>query len=244
MLDVPVIEVKDLSFCYNGATVLEDVNLTVSPREFIMMVGPNGGGKTTLLKLILGLLHPYQGEIRVLGGLPSEKCDKIGYLPQHFQFDLSFPISVVDVVLMGMLGSCTHLGFHSRREKAAALDALEEVDLLSCAKKPLGNLSGGQRQRVLIARALVSSPEILLLDEPTSNVDTVAEAELNSLLAKLNEQMTIITVTHDWGFVTALAQRVICVNRNVITHSTGEITGEHVCELYGDDIRWVRHHER
>ncbi|NQT34407.1 metal ABC transporter ATP-binding protein [bacterium] len=242
MSDIPVIEIRDLFFSYGEIVILENVNITVSQGEFIMMVGPNGGGKTTLLKLMLGMYRPNRGEIRILGGLPLEKSNRIGYVTQYFQFDPRFPMSVLDVVLMGTLGG-GFIGFHSRSNRDAAMRALEEVEMASFARSPLANVSGGERQRVLIARALASDPEILLLDEPTSNIDTVKERDLNSLLEKLNQHMTIITVTHDLGFVHSLAQKVICVNRQVAIHPTGEITGEHICELYGSDIRWVKHAE-
>ena len=237
----PVIEIENLSFSYDGFQVLDDVNLTVDEGDFLSIVGPNAGGKTTLLKLILGLIRPTSGNVRVFGNPPIKARSRIGYMPQHTSLDPLFPVSVMDVVLMGRLGNGTKLGLFRRSDKEAAADALRQVELYEVRNRPFSALSGGQAQRVLIARALVSRPELLLLDEPTSNIDAVVETELFEILNHLNEQMTVAVVTHDLGFVSQYVKRVACVNRRVVVHPTSEITGEMINEIYGQDVHMVRH---
>lgn len=244
MTEQAVITVEKVSFSYNDLPVLEDVTLTVHERDFISIVGPNAGGKTTLLKLILGLLKPTSGTIRVFGQPPGKVRSRIGYMPQHASLDPLFPVSVLDVVLMGRLGNGKDLGFYRRADKEAAADALRNVELYEIRNCSFSDLSGGQRQRVLIARALVSDPELLLLDEPTANVDAVVETELYEILNKLNEKMTVALVTHDLGFVSRYVKSVACVNRRVVVHPTSEITGEMINEIYGCDVHMVRHDHR
>jgi zinc transport system ATP-binding protein len=237
----PVIEVSDLWFSYDSQLVLRDVNFRVERGEFVCMLGPNGGGKTTLLRLMLGLLKPDRGTVRVLGGDPQTACSRTGYVAQQAQFDPSFPVSVLDVVLMGRLGRTRSLGPHRRADVQAAAAALAEVSMQALLKRPFSDLSGGQRQRVLIARALAGEPEMLLLDEPTSNLDVGVEQEFQDLLAGLAKRMTILLVSHDIGFVTENVDKVICVQEKVAVHPTAELTGSVMRELYGQDIRLVRH---
>jgi zinc transport system ATP-binding protein len=240
----PVLEFHDVSFAYNGTPVLEHVDLVVQRHESVCMVGPNGGGKTTLLRLMLGFLRPSSGEVRVFGQTPTAARLRIGYMPQRSAHDLKFPATVLDIVLMGRLGRGGWrgaLGWFGRDDRRAALAALEQVDLANVARRPFANLSGGQRQRVLIARALCCEPELLVLDEPMANVDTLVEARLFDVLRKLNEQMTILVVSHDLGFVSNLVEDVICVNRRVVVHPTSRITSELIAEIYGGDVRTVRH---
>jgi len=242
----PVISLHDVTFSYGGEPVLEDVNLSVGEREAVCIVGPNGGGKTTLVKLILGLLTPQRGEVRVFGQPPRRARLRAGYMPQHIQHDPQFPVTVMDIVLMGRLGQGGWggvLGWHGRADRRAALDALAQVDMEGIERRPFAALSGGQRQRVLIARALACKPELLLLDEPTSNVDSLVEAKLLDLLRELNRRMTIVMVSHDLGFVSGLVEKVICVNRRVVIHPTSQMTGQAIRDIYGGEVRMVRHNE-
>jgi zinc transport system ATP-binding protein len=272
----PVISLRGVTFSYGGEPVLEDVNLTVNDREAVCVVGPNGGGKTTLVKLILGLLVPDQGEIRVFGQPPHRARLRIGYMPQHVQHDAQFPVTAMDIVLMGRLGqgncpdlcpknatvpldaakvesrpACTKAanylanltGWQGRADRRAALDALDRVNMSEFKRRPFASLSGGQRQRVLIARALCCNPEMLLLDEPTSSVDTVVERQLLELLRELNRRMTFLMVSHDLGFVSELVDHVICVNRRVVIHPTSAMTGDAIRDIYGGDVRRVQHNE-
>jgi zinc transport system ATP-binding protein len=241
MTEIPVVELKNVSFSYDGFPVLEDVNLTVEEHDFLSIVGPNGGGKTTLLKLILGLLKPLKGTVRVFGQNPVKARSRIGYMPQYSSLDPLFPVTVMDVVLMGRLGNGKLLGAYRGTDKKAAAEALRELEVYEMKNRPFSALSGGQRQRVLLARALVSNPELLLLDEPTANIDAVVENELFDLLHRLNEKITIALVTHDLGFVSSYVKRVACVSRRVVVHPTSEITGEMINEIYGCDVQMVRH---
>jgi len=237
----PVVEIHHVYFSYDGGNVLEDVNLQVPNKDFLAIVGPNGGGKTTLIKLILGLLKPQKGSLRVFGVPPARARERLGYMPQHASLDPLFPVTAMDVVLMGRLGSASKRGFFKAADREKAEEALEMVELYEARNRSFAELSGGQRQRVLIARALVSDPELLILDEPTSNVDAALEVELFELLVRLNEHMTVAVVTHDLGFVSHYVKSVACVNRRVVLHPTSGITGEMINQLYGHDVRMVRH---
>jgi zinc transport system ATP-binding protein len=237
----PVIEINNVYFSYDGSNALEEVNLKVPDKDFLAIVGPNGGGKTTLIKLILGLLKPQEGSLRVFGVSPAKARTRLGYMPQHASLDPLFPVTAMDVVLMGRLGSRGKRGFFNAVDRQKAGEALEVVELYGARDRSFAELSGGQRQRVLIARALVSDPELLILDEPTSNVDAALEVELFELLVRLNEHMTVAVVIHDLGFVSRYVKSVACVNRRVVTHPTSEITGEMINQLYGHDVRMVRH---
>ncbi|NLF07958.1 MAG: ABC transporter ATP-binding protein [Pirellulaceae bacterium] len=242
----PVVSLRDVSFSYGDAPVLEDVGLSVGPREAVCLVGPNGGGKTTLVKLMLGLLTPDRGEVRLFGRPPRRSRHLIGYMPQHLQYDPRFPVSVMDIVLMGRLGRGGLRGFtgwYGQDDRAAAIEALDQVGMAEQRRRPFSALSGGQRQRVMIARALCCQPQLLLLDEPTSSVDTAVEARLLELIEQLNRRMAIVMVSHDLGIVVELVKRVICVNRRVVSHPTSELTGDSIRELYGGEVRLVRHNE-
>lgn len=236
-----VIEIDDLSFSYDGSAVLSHVQLTVFERDFVCMVGPNGGGKTTLLRLILGLLEPQQGTVRVFGRPPREVRHRIGYMPQHAQLDPQFPATVMDVVLMGRLGPGRGWGRVRRADREAAERALSEVGLLELRGRPFAQLSGGQRQRLLIARALACEPELLLLDEPTSNLDILVQGDFHELLAELNRRLTIVLVSHDIGFVSRFVRSVVCVNREVRVHPVDGLSAEAVSQLYGREMQTVHH---
>jgi zinc transport system ATP-binding protein len=240
----PVISFRGVTFSYGSVPAVEDVSLAVHDRQAVCIVGPNGGGKTTLVKLILGLLRPQRGDIRVFGQPPCRARLRTGYMPQHVQHDAQFPVTVMDIVLMGRLGQGGLgglMGWHGRADRRAAIDAMRQVGLEDFGRRPFASLSGGQRQRVLIARALCCNPQLLLLDEPTSNVDSLVEARLLDLLRELNRRMTIVMVSHDLGFVSGFVESAICVNRRVVVHPTREITGEVIRDVYGGEVRMVRH---
>lgn len=238
-----VIELNKVTFAYNRIPVLRDVSFTVNQGEFLGIIGPNAGGKSTLLKLILGLLRPhYAGSIKVFGGDPNKGRTRIGYVPQYPTFPRDFPITVQEVVLMGCLGKSTHWhGGYTKIEKAMSMDALKMIEIDHISKKPINSLSGGQLQRMLIARALVSKPDILILDEPTANIDRRSEEELFSLLAQYNDRMTIIVVSHDIGFITTYVNRVGCLNETMQCHTTSEINGKTIEELYGSHVKIIQH---
>jgi zinc transport system ATP-binding protein len=236
-----VIELENVWFSYNGSPVLEDVNIVVHEKDFLSIVGPNAGGKTTILKLILGLIKPSKGVVRVFGNSPVKARARIGYMPQHTSLDPMFPVSVLDVVLMGRLGRSMYFGLYRKEDKEAAKEALKRVELYDVRHRPFAELSGGQSQRVLIARALVSGPDLLLLDEPTANVDIAVGTEFYDLLDQLNKNMTIVLVTHDLGFVSRYVKNVACVNRRVVSHPTCNISGAMINEIYGSDVHIIRH---
>ena len=243
MIEHPDIEINNLAFSYDTVPVLEDVNLTVKHGEFATIVGPNGGGKTTLLKLLLGILKPVQGKISVLGSAPAKARLKVGYMPQHADLDPQFPVTVMDVVMLGRLGR-RFGGRYSKEDRQLAWKALGEVQLESMARTPFSRLSGGQKQRALIARALCCNPEMLLLDEPTANIDPEVEENLLTILQELNQRMTILLVSHDMGFVSRVVKSVICVNRRVLIHPTSRVDGTLIKDVYGDDYCMVRHDHR
>lgn len=237
----PLIELSGVTFSYGAAPVVECVDLTVEEGEFLGIVGPNAGGKSTLLKLILGLLEPQEGRIRVLGRPPAEARRTLGYVPQYPDFPRDFPITVEQVVLMGRLGTGSWFGGWRRADRAAAYRALHEVEAEDLAKRQIGTLSGGQLQRVLVARALASEPRILILDEPTANVDQRLEGDIFDLLKELNQRMTILVVSHDVAFISSYVTRVACINRTLVCHQTDAIDGQVIVDLYGEAVRMVAH---
>jgi zinc transport system ATP-binding protein len=242
--DVPAVTVNRVSFAYNGVSVLDDASFSIRPRQAASIVGPNGGGKTTLVKLMLGLLRPASGSLRLFGGPPAQTRHRVGYMPQQVRFDPQFPVSVLDVVLMGRLGRGGVrglFGWFDAADRRAARDALGQVGMEDFARRPFAALSGGERQRVLIARALCSQPDLLVLDEPTASVDTLVEARLLGILRELNRRMAVVVVSHDLGFVSSLVDVVVCVNRRVAVHPTRELTGEMIRDLYRGEVCMVRH---
>lgn len=227
-----IIEIKELDFAYNGEAVLQNVNLSVHPRDYIAIIGPNGGGKTTLLKLILGLLTPDRGAVRVDGQSPRKASACIGYVPQDVHTNRRFPITAVDVVLMGKRNPQKRWSRPSAADRREALAALERLEMAAQADKKIGMLSGGQRQRVFIARALVSQPKLLLLDEPTASIDTKGQADFYRLLRELNQDLTILVVSHDLLVISRYVKSVACVNKGLHYHDQAEITGEMLESMY------------
>lgn len=226
----PVAECRDLSFAYGRGLVLEDVSFTVARGESLCVIGPNGGGKSTLAKLLLGLLEPDSGRVSVLGRRPREARTAIGYVPQAMRFDPQFPVCALDIVLMGRLNHL-RLGRFSRRCREAAMEAIEEVGLSGFEKRAFSDLSGGERQRIMVARALACEPEILLLDEPTANIDLSVEAQLIETLVSLRHRMTVLMITHDLDLVASIGDSVLCVNHRVHRHSL-PLSGETIKEIY------------
>jgi zinc transport system ATP-binding protein len=237
----PVVELKGVGFSYGDAPALQGVDLRIPEGEFLGIVGPNAGGKSTLLKLILGLLAPQAGQIRLLGASPAASRRAISYVPQYPGFPRDFPLSVEQLVLMGRLGLGRGWGSYSRQDRAAARRALAEVDAAGLLHRQIGTLSGGQLQRALLARALACEPRILALDEPTANIDLRLESDIFDLLRELNQRMTILVVSHDVAFISGYVQRVACVNRTLVCHPTAAIDGQLIRSLYGGQVRMVEH---
>ena len=243
----PVIEIDQVTFGYppqpSAEPVLEDVTLRVEADDFLGVIGPNGGGKTTLLKLILGLVQPQRGRVRVLGSAPRRVRPQIGYVPQEAWIDLAAPATVLDVVLMGRLGRSAWGCRFGRSHVAAARAALDQTGTGDLAGRRLGALSGGQRQRVLIARALAQGAKVLLLDEPTAGVDAHMAGGLTDLLHELNETSPIVLVSHDVTFVSTHLKRVACLNRRLTCHAATAISTEVISQMYHGDVRWIRHED-
>jgi len=236
-----VIAVQDLWAGYNGEQVLEDINLTVYERDFVGLIGPNGGGKTTLIRVLLGLLPPTRGEVRIMGRPVQEGRRVIGYVPQVVEFDHEFPISVWEVARMGRLGRRRLLQRYTAEDDAIVEKALRQVELLDLRRRPIGELSSGQRQRVYIARALATQPQILLLDEPTSSVDPQVSSNIYELLQQLNERVTIMLISHDMSAISSYVKTVGCLNRRLFYHHGEEITADMLELAYQCPIDLIAH---
>jgi zinc transport system ATP-binding protein len=222
-MNQPVVEMKDLTVTLKGREILVGVNLSLDSGEFLGVVGPNGSGKTTLLKVILGLITPDQGWVRVFGRPPEEvlkKGNSIGYLPQHPPSNLDFPVSVLDVVLMGRYGKLGLFHWPGDYDRKMALEYLYLVGMADLAHRHFGQLSGGQQQRISIARALVGEPKLLILDEPSTGIDLVAQEDFYQLLARLKRErgITLILVSHDVGVITSFVDQIACLNRSLHYH--------------------------
>ncbi|MCD6325108.1 ABC transporter ATP-binding protein [Candidatus Bathyarchaeota archaeon] len=236
-----VIRLEDVWVKYGDLTVLEEINLSVQNLDFLGIIGPNGGGKTTLLKVILGLIKPARGKVKVLGASPEKSRRFVGYVPQITQFDREFPVAVLDVVLMGRLGRKGFLGKYTDEDKKVAYEALESVEMLEFKDRQVGKLSGGQLQRVLLARALAADPRILLLDEPTASVDEPTKTELYELLKNLNRKITIILVSHDIGVISSHVDKIACLNKRLFYHGSKEIERETIEKTYQCPIDLIAH---
>ncbi len=233
----PAIDIHGLSYTVGSTTILEKLSLQIAQGEFIGIFGPNGGGKTTFLKLLLGLLKPSSGSISILGSSPAESRIHIGYVPQVAHFDRKFPISVLEVVSMGLLSELSWLGSWKSRSKKKALEALDQVGLGAFAGKPFASLSGGQAQRVLLARALVSKPSLLILDEPTASVDPEAEAEIHRLLLTMKRSVTILMVTHDLKTIASDVDRLLFIQRRADVVTKEQICGHFALGLYHSPLQ-------
>ena len=237
----PVIEVRNMNFAYEaGFPILEQVNFTIHEGQSGCIVGPNGGGKSTLLKLLLGLLVPASGSIRLFGKTPAESKRRIGYMPQYHQLDPQFPVTALEVAEMGCLKP-GFFPFYTARDRQIAMDALDELGIADLAGRSFADLSGGQRQRVLIARALACRPGLLLLDEPTANIDPGAEEQFYATLEILRKRMTVLTVSHDLGFVNRETDVIICVNRKVSVHEGESFSAETADAVYHHQMHFIKH---
>jgi zinc transport system ATP-binding protein len=235
----PVVRLDGVHVHRDGVAVLQDICLTVPDNDFLAVIGPNGGGKTTLLRVILGLQPPERGSVLVCGRPPGDKACPVGYLPQQALFDRRFPIDAFGVVLMGRYRGL--LRRYSRADREAALEALESVGVADLRRRQIGELSGGQRQRVFLARALVAQTRLLLLDEPTASVDPGTQHSLYQLLADLRTRMTIVMVTHDVGALPRYVANVACLNVRLYYHGTVEGSLGRLDEVYQCPVELVAH---
>ncbi|MGC9964933.1 MAG: metal ABC transporter ATP-binding protein [Syntrophobacteraceae bacterium] len=235
------IELNRVSFFYDNHPILTDVCMTVAERDFLAIIGPNGSGKTTLLKIVLGILKPGQGSVKVFGKTPSEAAGMLGYVPQDTGLNKDFPISVLDVALMGRLGHSGRGRRYTAEDREFARTALEKAGMWGYRDRLIGKLSGGQRQRVLIARALSAEPAILLMDEPTASVDAQFQTHLYDLLKELNSTITIIVVSHDMSVLSGYINSVACLNQTLFYHDGGEITDEMLHSAYQCPVDLIAH---
>ena len=232
-----VIEVKELSFAYDKELALEDINLSVAERDFLVIIGPNGGGKSTLMKLILGINKTQKGSIKIFGKSFGKNISQIGYVPQNTNVNLHFPIKVIEVVMMGHHSHKPTMFGYKKEEIKHAMYVLKQVGMQEYANSKIGSLSGGQRQRVMIARALCSNPKILLLDEPTSSIDTDGQKQIYELLKELHKKITIIVISHDLSITLEYANKVAHINKKLAFHNLNSMKTKidthtnHFCEV-------------
>lgn len=231
------IKINNVSVYYGSECILDNINLNIRNKEFLGIIGPNGGGKTTLLKLLLGIVKPTKGSVKVRQG-----CT-IGYVPQFTSFDKGFPIKVMDVVLMGLTPQKLHL-FHkfSGKDVSLAEKIMKELDIFEYKDRQIGQLSGGQLQKVLIARALINKPDILLLDEPTASIDANSKTEIYHLLNTLKKDMTIVIVSHDIGVIFSYIDSIACLNKTLYYHGNDPKLNHNTLEkIYGCPVELVAH---
>lgn len=236
-----VISLRHVWAGYGRNAVLEDISLSVRERDFIGIIGPNGGGKTTLIKILLGLLSPLRGEVKLFGQKPQFGRKKVGYVPQLMDCDRDFPITVWDVVQMGRLGKNRLLQPYTAKDRETVERALRQVDLLDFRHRAIGDLSGGQRQRAYIARALACEPQLLILDEPTASVDSSMQTSIFTLLEQLNDFATILIISHDVGAISRHVKTVGCLNRHLHYHREKLLTAEMLEAVYHCPIDLIAH---
>jgi zinc transport system ATP-binding protein len=243
-----IIEIKNISFGYTEEEILKNITLNIHQGDYVGMIGPNGGGKTTLLKIMVGLLKPQKGEVRLFG-TPLRKFkqwSKIGYVPQKaINFDIKFPATVEEVVLMGRFAKRGLLRRVTREDKKKVAKVLEQVDMLAFRKRLIGDLSGGQQQRVFIARALVCDPEVIFLDEPTAGIDVKNQEQFYNLLSTLNSKynLTLILISHDIDVVAHEATELACINQSLVYHGSPKefIKGDYLKNLYSKEVKFILH---
>lgn len=235
--ELSVIEIANLSFSYDKELVLEDINLNVQECDFLVLIGPNGGGKSTLVKLILGINKLQKGSIEIFHQKLQKNLFQIGYVPQNTNVNLNFPIQAIEVVMMGHHSPKRSFFGYKKEEIAHAMYVLQQVGMQEFAHKKIGSLSGGQRQRVMIARALCANPKILLLDEPTSNIDADGQKQIYELLKELNKKITVLVVSHDLSVILEYATKVAHINKKLSFHDLSSMkkkfttTADHICEV-------------
>ena len=239
---MPIITFDHILFSYDQIPILQDVTFSIKAGEYIGIIGPNGGGKTTALKLLMGFLKPQKGEVNLFNAPPEKNRTKIGYVPQINAYDKQFPISVLEVVLGGALSKLSFWGTLPSKEKMRARHLLKEVGLEGMEERVFGSLSGGQAQKALIARALMCDPEVLLLDEPTANIDPQSESAIFSYLNTFKGKKTILIVMHNFDAIVKNVERILCFQQEVSSMKPGEVCEHFSLGMYhpvtGDD-----HHE-
>ncbi len=234
----PIVEIHGMCYTYANQDILHDINLSINEGDFVSIIGPNGGGKTTLLKLILGLLKPTRGTIKINSQRTDSQTGSIGYVPQHVNHNLGFPATTLDVVLMGKHDPAHRFRWRrTETDRKVALEILDKLGIIDCADRKIVALSGGQRQRVLIARSLISNPTLLILDEPTASIDTKGQTDFYEMLKELNRDLTILMVCHDLMMVASYAKSIACLNRTLHYHSSFSSSGDVLDIFYSCSVQ-------
>jgi zinc transport system ATP-binding protein len=237
-----VVQLENVDVYYGNMQALCNITLNIEARDFLGIIGPNGGGKSTLLKLIAGLVTPSSGKVWVLGRPPGHAPGKIGYVPQRFNLNREFPFSVLETILTGRLTK-NNLFLHryTAQDELAVNEIMRRLDIYDLKDRQIIQLSGGQMQRVLIARALVMEPEILLLDEPTACLDANSKSHIYSILNDLNQDMTIIMVSHDMGVISSHVKSLACLNMTMFYHGLPELNDTLLGQVYGCPVELIAH---
>ena len=236
-----LIEIKEVVAAYDRKIILNCVSLDVWEHDFLGIIGPNGGGKTTLLKIILGLMKPVSGEVCFFEDEKKVQSLKIGYLPQVNPIDKRFPISVYEVVSSGLAGEKSRFRDFTSLQNDRIKESISEVGLEDFAKRAIGELSGGQLQRALLARAIVSNPQLLILDEPNTYVDKIFELQFYELLSEINKKTAIILVSHDIGTLLPMVKNIACVNETLHYHPGSDVSDEWLNKTYSCPIEIIGH---
>lgn len=234
-----IISLRNVGVRYDGCVAVEDANLDIFEDDFIGVIGPNGGGKTSLIKAIMGTI-PHTGTIHIDDSLRRHNHYKIGYMPQVSEFDMRFPISLEEVVLSGLQTEKGFFGRYTSADRQRAKELMKQMGIADLASRPIGEVSGGQMQRALLCRAIIAEPRLLILDEPTNFVDNRFEYEFYNMVKQLNERMAIVMVSHDLGTITSVVKSILCVNQHVHRHDSNILTAEQL-QNYNCPIQILSH---
>lgn len=236
------VELKDITVYRDGQKLLDNVSFKIEEGQFYAIIGPNGGGKTTLLKVILGIIRPEEGQVRIYGGSPEKNRYLLGYVPQFHTFDFQYPVTVREMIQTGRLGHVKGLRKrYSDYDNELVEQAMSSLGISHLSKRSIGELSGGEQQRAIIARAIVGKPKVLLLDEPTVFVDSPTEDKLHDILTELQKKMTIVLVTHDIGVLSSNVDIIACLNRKLYTHNDSHITDDMLLDAYQCPVDLIAH---
>ena len=238
-MTLKAVEINHVSLKFNEQLILEDINFSIEEKDFIAIIGPNGGGKTTLLKVILGILTPDKGQVKVFGRKPNKAKDLMGYLPQRLDFDRDFPINVFETVLMGRYHGL--LKKYSTKDHDAVIEALKNVEMDKFKDRQISKLSGGQLQRVFIARAIVRDPKLLIMDEPMASIDPEMQRSFYELMSRLKNKMAIVLVSHDVGAVSSHVDKIACLNQKLYFHGPVEDSANGLEQVYHCPIELISH---
>lgn len=238
-MTLKAVEINHVSLKFNEQLILEDINFSIEEKDFIAIIGPNGGGKTTLLKVILGILTPDKGQVKVFGRKPNKAKDLMGYLPQRLDFDHDFPINVFETVLMGRYHGL--LKKYSTKDHDAVIEALKNVEMDKFKDRQISKLSGGQLQRVFIARAIVRDPKLLIMDEPMASIDPEMQRSFYELMSRLKNKMAIVLVSHDVGAVSSHVDKIACLNQKLYFHGPVEDSANGLEQVYHCPIELISH---